>query len=368
MRIRALLLVSAAVVLSGALLAVALWLRKDRQLFQSAYLPSRQVSDNWFLRHRVSTEIPTFFVSVPSFRDPECAKTVADLLQKAKYPEQIFVGICDQRLPHEESVLSQYHKLAAEPERNWFTRLRVYEMDARNAKGPLYARAIIQQNLYNGEQYVVSIDSHMRFVDHWDKKISRQLQRIPEKFQETAILTCYPAGYDIGTGAPEKDGWVSYLRPKGFNPDGFLELEGPRFFSRPHRPVQGLFLAMGFSIVPRVCYARTRIPQIPHLFFGEEILMAALYSQLGATFWHPSVPLAFHAWSRHYRPSYFKLRSAENARQAKRQFFNLWNRPEIGGAFEEKTGFSLRRRHQSERAKRGLLPGSGAPIGTRKGD
>ncbi len=39
---------------------------------------------------------PTIFVSIPSFRDPECQRTIRDLFEKAARPERVHVGLCAQ--------------------------------------------------------------------------------------------------------------------------------------------------------------------------------------------------------------------------------------------------------------------------------
>lgn len=38
----------------------------------------------------------TIFVSIASFRDPECQWTVKDLFEKANDPSRVYVGICWQ--------------------------------------------------------------------------------------------------------------------------------------------------------------------------------------------------------------------------------------------------------------------------------
>jgi hypothetical protein len=40
--------------------------------------------------------LPRIFVSIPSYRDPECQRTLEDLFSKAAHPNRIFVGVCLQ--------------------------------------------------------------------------------------------------------------------------------------------------------------------------------------------------------------------------------------------------------------------------------
>jgi hypothetical protein len=38
----------------------------------------------------------TIFISIASYRDNECSATIRDIYAKAKYPERIFCGVCEQ--------------------------------------------------------------------------------------------------------------------------------------------------------------------------------------------------------------------------------------------------------------------------------
>jgi hypothetical protein len=48
-------------------------------------------------------------------------------------------------------------------------------IESKHAKGPLYARHVIQKNLYKNEDYYLQIDSHMRFEKNWDETVIEQL-------------------------------------------------------------------------------------------------------------------------------------------------------------------------------------------------
>ena len=45
---------------------------------------------------RVEHRLDSIFVSIASYRDAECHKTIADLYRKAAFPERVFVGAVDQ--------------------------------------------------------------------------------------------------------------------------------------------------------------------------------------------------------------------------------------------------------------------------------
>jgi hypothetical protein len=92
-----------------------------------------------------NTDSDSIFVSIASYRDPECTKTIEDLFLKAKYPDRIFVGVCQQNDPKDKDCLnSQIIDTFKE-------NIRILRLSHYDAKGPLYARALIEQNLFNDE-------------------------------------------------------------------------------------------------------------------------------------------------------------------------------------------------------------------------
>lgn len=133
-----------------------------------------------------TSQTPTIFVGIPSYRDPECSKTVDDLLQKAAFPESIYIGICMQC----EEAAPEYRYLAGEKFRG---RVRIDWMDYKDAAGPCIARHRVQA-LWNKEQYYLQIDSHMRFAERWDEFLLEELAKCPS---EKAILTSYPPEYHL---------------------------------------------------------------------------------------------------------------------------------------------------------------------------
>ena len=79
--------------------------------------------------------------------------------------------------------------------------IRVDRVDCKLATGPCWARYRAQQ-LWRGEEYYLSIDSHTRFIKDWDKLLLEQLALCPST---KAIITTYPVGYERGKPTPEYD-------------------------------------------------------------------------------------------------------------------------------------------------------------------
>jgi hypothetical protein len=90
----------------------------------------------------------TIFVSIASFRDSECAPTLYNLFEKADCPFRVFAGVCQQNNKSDKDVMSQYEHLSQNGIKSFVDNIRVYSMPADEAKGPMLARAIIEQKLY----------------------------------------------------------------------------------------------------------------------------------------------------------------------------------------------------------------------------
>ncbi len=83
------------------------------------------------------------FVSIASYRDPECQWTVKELFAKAKQPERIFVGICWQFIASEDQ---DYFAIETRPEQ-----VRRIDFDALESKGVCWAKvqAMILETVNN---------------------------------------------------------------------------------------------------------------------------------------------------------------------------------------------------------------------------
>lgn len=79
----------------------------------------------------------TIFVSIPSYRDPECQNTIIDLYEKAKYPNRVISGILWQISKEEDK--NCFQKNYKKYEKN----IKEIFIDYKSAKGPVFARSII---------------------------------------------------------------------------------------------------------------------------------------------------------------------------------------------------------------------------------
>ncbi|CAE7230620.1 gnt1 [Symbiodinium pilosum] len=238
--------------------------------------------------------------------DSRCQYTIQDLFQKAKRPERIFVGVCFQVAPSDDD--SFLLDLGA-----WSSRIRTYFLHHTEARGPCYARTLIQQELFRNEDFYFQIDSHMRFVQDWDVACLEQLANCDSK---KPILTTYGGSYtlpkDYMPGAPDcaeiaASRAVPILCADTFGDankdDPFLRIK-----TRQSRtdfrdiPPPALFWTARFAFSRGDVVRDTPYdPNLEYLFFGEEIAMSARLWTGGWDFFHPASEIAYHLGSRAHR-------------------------------------------------------------------
>lgn len=226
------------------------------------------------------------FIQIPSYRDRECQWTVKDLFDKAAYPERVVVGICWQFVPEEDQdcFVVPYPR----PDQ-----VRVIDYHARDAKGVGWARRQAQ-GLWQGEEYTLQIDSHMRFVPGWDEKMIAQQQIRGNN----AVLTVYPPGY---LPPNQREDWnrprVQTVRR--FHPNGVIE-----FTAQPvpenwvvDGPVPTAACAGNFIFGPgRII---EDVPADPDIYsFGQEPALAARLWTHGYDLYSPSETVIYHCHAR----------------------------------------------------------------------
>ena len=116
------------------------------------------------------TKDDTIFVQIASYRDPELQWTLKDLFEKAKRPENIFVGICHQYDMKGDEDKHLFEIPFSHPEQ-----LRIDNVDYRESQGCCWARNRVQK-LWKGEKWTLMIDSHMRFEKDWDETLVKDIK------------------------------------------------------------------------------------------------------------------------------------------------------------------------------------------------
>ena len=157
----------------------------------------------------------TIFVQIAAYRDPQLKATLKDMLDKAKNPQEISVGIAWQHGP--DDVWDELEEYKYDP------RFKIIDIDYRNSKGVCWARHAVQQ-LYNSETYTLQIDSHMRFVQDWDELLVGMIRLLQWEGHKKPLLTSYVSSFD-----PDNDPAGRVTSPWKMNFDRFIP-EGAVFF------------------------------------------------------------------------------------------------------------------------------------------
>lgn len=138
----------------------------------------------------------TIFISIASYRDPECAKTVSRAFERAAEPNRVSFGIFQQNADVDVDCVAGLADLVECPSHPVCGRvatgqLRAYRVHWSQTLGPTIGRHL-SERLYRNETYVMSFDSHTNFAPGWDVLVVDMFKRIGNP---RAIITTYPASY-----------------------------------------------------------------------------------------------------------------------------------------------------------------------------
>jgi hypothetical protein len=255
-----------------------------------------------------SEGLETIYISVASYRDPECQPTVSDIFERADHPERIRVAIVDQRVEDDETVppcgqpgipcdqdseqaMCKYGHL-----------IDVFTVDAILSVGPVFARHLANR-MYRGEYFAMQVDSHVRFIEHWDTSL---LDQWKSANNEMAVITTYLSditdSIDPVTHANnhpnrpimcktdyEGNGKLKHLR-HGQQPEGLPGIHG--------EPTIHPFWAAGFSFARGHFVTQVPYDQYePMVFQGEEIFMGLRGWTYGYDYYTAETSVAFHMYA-----------------------------------------------------------------------
>jgi hypothetical protein len=233
------------------------------------------------------------FVQIASYRDPELLPTIIDCVSKSKSPENLTFGICRQF--HEDDKfddLSEYEN---------DERFRILNIPYNLTKGVCWARNQVQQ-LYNGEDFTLQIDSHMRFEKNWDETLIGMVKQLQDLGIPKPLLTGYVSSYDPNN---DPEGRVRVPWQMAF--DKFIP-EGAVFFlpeTIPNwedidLPVPARFYSAHFCFTLG-CFAK-EVQHNPDFYFhGEEISITVRSFTHGYDLFHPHRVVLWHEYTRNGR-------------------------------------------------------------------
>ncbi len=241
------------------------------------------------------------FVSVASYRDPLCAQTVDELIKKCSDPSRLRIVVCEQNNKEEDSDIN------LKPENYTGYNVKIIKMNSVDARGPCWARYLIQQE-WSGEEYYLQIDSHTIFVENWDILCINDLNKAKQLSHNNLIcLTNYVSMFDPTT----KEKYVQQLRGPMYvkNIDlveGFYRFHSD-FVDKLDNPVESKGWSGCFSFSSsQIILDSPYDPHTPYLFFGEETEMLARLYTRGWLMYVPHIPICYTVFSRDYRKTFWE--------------------------------------------------------------
>lgn len=240
------------------------------------------------------------FVSIASYRDDVCSKTLYSLFTNAKQPYRVKVGICQQNqrddpdcVENESVGLSEYH-----------SNIRIIRIPEYEAKGPTWARYLCS-TLWNGEEYYMQIDSHTQFAKNWDEKCIQMIQQIKRLgLSNKPVLSHYPKEYtEYENLSDTNKQLVPRMCKSFFNERGMLSFMGAEELPTHNIPYNTPYVASGmFFCEGYFLYELPYDPNLPYLFVGEEILHSIRFYTFGWDIFTPTENVVFHEYTRSDKP------------------------------------------------------------------
>lgn len=131
--------------------------------------------------------INSILITIASFLDYEIYYTILDCVQKAKYPKNLRVSVLLQYDENQGTDSACLDELAKQ------YNITIEKHHYLQSEGGCWARQKCQQH-YNGEDYVLQIDAHTRFIKNWDDIVIKNIQDL-KKYSDKPMLSYMPPSY-----------------------------------------------------------------------------------------------------------------------------------------------------------------------------
>lgn len=223
------------------------------------------------------------FASIASYCDPVLPFTLERAVAMAADPSRLHFGVVDQSPPDAP-------RLGA-PGRARLTQVRV---DARDARGPCWARALAM-SLHDAEDWFLQLDSHMDFDPGWDDALVAQALALGAP-QRPVVISTYPDAFTFVEGQPVRRPTTTGVLAQVVKPGTDFAADHP-VLAFQAQPVDALQPLPAFHVGAGCLFAPGRIvrqvPYDPWLYFhGEEQAMALrLYTRGWDLFHMPALPV-----------------------------------------------------------------------------
>lgn len=257
----------------------------------------------------------TIFISVASYRDKDCPVTINSAFTKAKNPDRIFIGICQQNNENDIDCVDDKFE--------YKNNIRIIRLSHTDAKGPTYARYVCS-TLYKNETYYMQVDSHMIFADDWDQKAIDMLKSI--KSSRKPVLSYYPHN----TSAKQNDKLVPRICQLRFNKKDIITAKAT-ILTPTKEPTPGYLITGGTFFT--YGYFINEVPFDPNLddlFEGEEILFTARAWTNGWDIFTPNVNITYHYYERKDSPKFWSDKKLNSQKAEKKLKEILYENKDYG--------------------------------------
>lgn len=264
-------------------------LKKVNRYYLSYFnIPHEQIKPKEILKNKI-------FISIASYRDYQCHKTLYNLIEQADHPEDLHIYICQQN-----SIFDKDCMISEKLLKN--AKVFIERLNYFQAKGPNWARYRIQQK-WSGEEFILQIDSHSRLCKSWDTILKTQLGMLPEK----SVLSQYPNELKIEHNQEKSNEKLrGSMYVKSFGEDGFIRFQSNYSEGQRH-PFRSIGWVAGFSFSKYNFILDVPIDPYLYLFFGEQADIALRAYTKGYQFYCPSIVIVYHIYDRKYRNTYWEL-------------------------------------------------------------
>lgn len=253
-----------------------------------------RIPDNPYLRYIESIRDPdmssTISIQIAVYKDMNLLDTIYGALAQAAWPGRIRFAICLQDVPERAHIL------------DGIPGVKYVFVDEKDADGPCVARRACQE-MYDGEDFVLHTDGHMRFAKFWDVAL---IQNWRECHDKNGFLTEYCR--DLGDlkekpfDSDRNTEMATYGHPirvgcKGFWSTGLTYMAAQAFITSQAvtTPPRVYWAAAGMTFMPG--HVDQAVLFDPYMFFyGDEQPMSARYFTHGFNAYAPTVGCIFHMY------------------------------------------------------------------------
>lgn len=232
----------------------------------------------------------TILLEIPSYRDRELPRTIRAALLNAANPDRIHFAVC---LQDDETEVLDYLGSSV-------PHCSVEYMKLSEARGSCYARNLCQ-GLWDGEDFVLWTDSHMRFAWGWDVALLDQWRRTGNR---NAVLSAHSVHHTYDVEKPEGD--LSFTADCG---DSSRAVCASFFYGRTHTlteykgsyvegadPVPGALIVCHTTFLPARADRAVRFDS-DMWFWGDETCMAVRLWTNGYDIYHFGMDPSRHLYS-----------------------------------------------------------------------